>query len=274
MTETVDEFERVFLAWQEPVLSSPPGRIQIDAGRDDLAPPRAERRQSDLEGMTVGIVYSDAGGARSERTIRCNMLEESGGQLYIHAHCKMRNASRTFRFNRIIAVIDYSTGEVIDDVAGFFSPFIGDLRIAPAKPQRATRSAPQRDEAPMLQLYGAGGTVLTFVAATDGHVHPLEMGRIERYVDTRLEPLMGDDPVQRRLSRQWLRNLLPTRDMAVKAMRKVAADPDDASLVAEALIDIITADGEVTDEEMAVSHELVKILARRERRDGRVKPGA
>lgn len=261
----VPVFTRLFARLAEPQIRVPPGHLQHGDGPDDAAPLSPRKLASDLEGLVIGIVYVDAFGLYSERVIRCHALERSGGYLYIRAYCKLRDDDRTFRFDRIEAVFDYTTGEVDENVDDFFAPFVADLRPAPERPAETPHQASRRAEAPMIQLYGAGATVLAFLAAADGSIHADEMRVIEGYIDERLRPLDGDK-LQRRLSRQWLRAQVPTRDMAVKAMRKVAGDTENAAQVADALVTLISADGVVTEEEMQVARDMIKILERKEKK--------
>lgn len=263
------DIESALGAWREPPLLSPPGRAEYGSGLDDDAPERPLRLASDLEGMVLGIIYCSASGEQSERVIRCLTLVSSGGALFISAHCKLRNAPRSFRVDRISAVISHATGEVHEDVEDFLAPFVAELREAP-RTQPTNKKAVRRSyaEAPVIQLYGAGASVLSYLASVDGHAHPVERAVIQRYIATRLS-LFEPGDAQHVMASRWLDGLLPTRDMAVKAMRRVSADADDAQLVSEAIVDIIAADGDVTDEEIDAARRMIDILARKERKQER-----
>jgi hypothetical protein len=264
-----DEIEEVLGAWREPPLLPPPGRAQRGSGPDDAAPNPSRRLVSNLEGMVIGIVYSDSSGATSERTIRCLSLVQSNEVLYISAFCKLREAQRSFRVDRISAIISHATGEVHEDVEDFLEPFFDGLRVA--RKERSSvgprRTAP-RSEAPVIQVYGAGATVLAYLAAIDGHIHAGERQIIQRYLEARLAVFPKGDP-QHSMAGRWVDALLPTRDMAIKAMRKVAADLNDAQLVSDAIVDIISADGDVRDEEIEAAKRMIDILARKERKQQR-----
>lgn len=259
-----DEIEEVFVALREPPLLPPPGRHQRGAGADDSEPLGPQRLTSNLEGMVLGIVYSDSSGATSERTIRCLALVQSGEVLYISAFCTLRKAQRSFRVDRISAVISHATGEVREDVEGFLEPFIASLsEVRKSKALGSGRA--QRAEAPVIQLYGPGATVLAYLSAIDGRIHDAERAILQRYVNARLSLFERSD-VQHVMAASWVEALLPTRDMAIKAMRKVASNPEDARLVGEAIVDIISADGDVDDQEIDAARRMIDILARSERK--------
>jgi len=65
---------------------------------------------------TVRISYSDASGKQSERVVNIRAFESAGKEGLIIAHCHLRNATRTFRFDRMRRVVDEDTGEIIADL--------------------------------------------------------------------------------------------------------------------------------------------------------------
>ena len=65
---------------------------------------------------TVRIVYRDGEGELSERVVDVQAFESSGAAGLVIGHCHMRNARRTFRFDRMVRVVDEDTGEVIPDL--------------------------------------------------------------------------------------------------------------------------------------------------------------
>lgn len=60
----------------------------------------------------VGIAYSDARGDRTERFVSVR----SFGAEHFYGRCELRRDMRTFRFDRVEAAFDASTGEVIPDL--------------------------------------------------------------------------------------------------------------------------------------------------------------
>ena len=69
----------------------------------------------------LDIEYRDAEGDRTERYIEAISLRASNGQLYLYGWCEMRQALRTFRVDRIRALTDGETGEIIPraEIAGW-----------------------------------------------------------------------------------------------------------------------------------------------------------
>ena len=78
---------------------------------------------SDPKKLTVHveIEYVDGNKAVTTRSVR---IREFDNELYggiIMGHCELRNATRTFRFDRIKKCIDLETGELIKDVKRFLN---------------------------------------------------------------------------------------------------------------------------------------------------------
>lgn len=63
------------------------------------------------------ITYTDSSGASTERTI--SPLEILG-ESYLYATCHVRGENRSFKVSRITSAVDVSTGEVVEDLFGFF----------------------------------------------------------------------------------------------------------------------------------------------------------
>ena len=65
------------------------------------------------------IEYTDGNGNTTNRSIRVRQFGEREDHILILAHCLLRDATRTFRTDRIRECIDEETGEVVGDVAAF-----------------------------------------------------------------------------------------------------------------------------------------------------------
>lgn len=227
-----------------------------EGGEDDaeVALTLAGLQAADLEGVTIGFIYRGSDGGTSSRRVVCRTLLQKSGVVYIQAHCLLRNAPRSFRMDRIEALFSYSTGEVIEDVDGFFAPFM----------KRPSDLASSRDIA-SFDAIEHGLKVLMFLAMADGSVHPRERDIIYSYAAERLQQL-GATLSHRYLAAR-LENYVPTRGQALTGMRKVLdADLADARLLAFAIADVIAADGEVSDDEMVAAKALLGTIERRERR--------
>lgn len=62
----------------------------------------------------LDIEYVDANGERTDRYVEATSIEAKGGKLYLWGWCEKRQARRQFRVDRIVALNDGQTGEVID----------------------------------------------------------------------------------------------------------------------------------------------------------------
>lgn len=67
----------------------------------------------------IQIKYCDGKGQNSERIVTVRQFDSqfSGGMII--GHCHLRNATRTFRYDRIIECFDRETGEIILDIGSY-----------------------------------------------------------------------------------------------------------------------------------------------------------
>lgn len=63
--------------------------------------------------------YTDGAGRRTERTVDARQFGGIGSNTLIIGHCNMRDATRTFRSDRIESCIDEETGEIVTDVRAY-----------------------------------------------------------------------------------------------------------------------------------------------------------
>lgn len=67
----------------------------------------------DMEGVTLAIVYRDAKGTETMRRVTMHRVRVTERQaVYIACFCHERQATRSFRYDRIGGVIDMETGEI------------------------------------------------------------------------------------------------------------------------------------------------------------------
>ncbi len=261
----IDLVETFLTGRREPPLRPLRGREMYGPAEDDAQPSGPLRDlATDLEGLAIGIVYFDASGGRSERSIRCLKLREHNGLHYIDAWCKLRDAQRSFRVDRIAEIIDYSTGEVIDDVMGFLEPYFESLEIVPI---RAAKPKSGPTAAAAFRAFRDGARVLLFVSMADGELHPTEAAIINAYAVDRIRRFAPETAEPEAIAARWIGNQSPTRNAAMAALRAVLDDAEHGRDLAHAIIDLIAVDGIVTDEEMATAWDLVKVIERRGRRD-------
>jgi tellurite resistance protein len=62
------------------------------------------------------LKYTDGAGRKTERTVDVRQFGTVGPNALLIGHCHMRDATRTFRSDRIESCIDEETGEVVRDV--------------------------------------------------------------------------------------------------------------------------------------------------------------
>lgn len=68
---------------------------------------------------TLRLDYVDGAGRRTERTVNVRQFGSTGSTTLLIGHCRLRNATRTFRTDRIKSCIDEETGEVVGDVRAY-----------------------------------------------------------------------------------------------------------------------------------------------------------
>lgn len=248
-------FETLVSARPEPLLRPIPGhKMGTPPNDDDFVATLEPLPNVDIDGVSIGILYRDASGTPSTRTIRCRQALRDGDLIYIHAWCLHRQDWRTFRVDRIVEVYDYTTGELLGRAAPFFSQLLG---VDLADPQTAA----------MLPIhFRDGGRVLLYIAMEDGELHPAEMKVVVDFAVRRLRKISGKSQQPDRLARLWMGNQVPTRRSALAALRTVAKDDEYAADVADTMIEVMLADGEVKDEEMEAAWAIVRGLERADKR--------
>lgn len=105
------------------------------------------------------ILYVDGNGNSTERNINVIEFENSPSKAdagMIMAHCLLRDATRTFRYNRIKHAVDLETGEVITDVQCHLR------NIWTGSPAYAVEQFQEQFQGPL--------EILLFVARADGRL--------------------------------------------------------------------------------------------------------
>jgi hypothetical protein len=134
----------------------------------------------------VRLQYTDGKGATSQRVIDIRAYEPLGPSGLVIAHCHHRNATRTFRFDRMENVVDMETGELISDL------------------QQKLNEEWQASPEPVLdQLYRDHNEVLKlmlFMAKADGAVRVAELEIIAKYC----QEITGDSRITVELTKDFL----------------------------------------------------------------------
>jgi hypothetical protein len=68
---------------------------------------------------SLRIDYEDGAGKKTERIVDVHQFGTDGYGNMLIGHCRMRNATRIFRTDRIKKCIDEETGEIVDDVYAY-----------------------------------------------------------------------------------------------------------------------------------------------------------
>lgn len=210
----------------------------------------------DIDGLVLAIEYRDLSGAISSRIITCKSINPNPPG-FLRAHCHLRGAFRTFRVDRIWSITELGSGEIVDKrgVLEFLAPYI-DFAVAQNK-ATAQRHFQRR--------VGPGIKVLVFLAASDGHIHPLERRVIIGYARSESHRLFPDQDFDHDATLRWINHLKPTRMEARSAMLKTMQDLEHIEEFAAAMISVVYADGHLDKAEQNAARAIIE-AARNERR--------
>ncbi len=225
-------------------VAAAPGRTvrgpghDVDDGGEEPVP-----TVIDLVGLTVHLVYRDAAGQDSERVVQCRRARLGSGVVYLEGQCQLRRAPRRFRGDRIIHVVDLTTGEVLS-AADFFT----DIGLYDG----------QAGEGAFLEQVRHGLTVLMAIARADGHVHADELEAALRWADRLAEShgIRLDEKLVARLER-IASNIRPDEETARLSFRRAITSPEEARLLARHIRQMVDADRVAHPDEIALIDALV-----------------
>lgn len=104
--------------------------------------------------------YTDGAGKKSERSVDVKQFGAIGTSTLLIGHCHMRDATRTFRVDRIETCVDEETGQVVNDVRAY-------LECKYAESPNRTKDQLVADEFDTLRI-------LLFVGKADGQLRAAE----------------------------------------------------------------------------------------------------
>ena len=137
---------------------------------------------------TLEIRYRDADGNRTSRVVDVRRFDNTlyGGVMI--GHCRLRDASRTFRFDRVVRCVDLDTGEIVSDVKDFLNALY--------------EESPERTMDSLTTDYLDVAKVLFFVAKADGQFRREEKHVIADFLrqllrDHRVTPELVDDGLRK-----------------------------------------------------------------------------
>lgn len=227
----------------------------------------------EILGVNFFLDYEGADGARSTREIIVRKVERSGGVLRVGAVCLLRQTTRVFRVDRMRMLVHGRTGEVIDDITGFFSKIAppeaeAGARPAPATPQAPAPSPPpstprldraQRD-ALRAQVRPAA-IALMYLARADHDLADAEIAVIADLIeDARAHLGLPETAADAHLL-QEMTALLPTANLLTRALRALP-DTDFPKDLPARLTRMVRADGRAAPEELEAFREIVSTLRR------------
>lgn len=173
---------------------------------------------------TVRLKYADANDRQTERTVNIRAFESVGRTGLAFGHCHLRNATRTFRFDRMRQVVDADTGEIIPDLQKHLND------EWQASPQSA-----------MDKLYEQHHDVLKmmlYMAKADGSVRAAELDVIAKSC--------VDITQDNRITLAMIKDMLKTVDVVsittfVRTYNKLRRERPDAAVLAAAACRAIVA---------------------------------
>lgn len=165
------------------------------------------------------LKYTDGASRRTERTVDVRQFGSVGPNILLIGHCNMRNATRTFRNDRIESCIDEETGEVVSEVRAYLQ----------------TKYDQSPDRTKDLLLDGEYDTlrVLLYVGKADGQLRAAEKAIIRetciaitndsRLTDSTIEDLVANMDIPTLQAFKLAVGRLAKRDKAAQEVVMTAA---------------------------------------------------
>lgn len=194
-----------------------------------------------ISGLSCIIHYLNAKGTRSERRVTFHRFEEAKGQRYLRGYCHERSAPRSFRLDRVAAVIDLHTGEVWEPGALFFSRFEDEIEYTSGLSWGLSVTA----RADLI----AGLNAIAFMARCDREFHPAEREVIEEFITSFW--MRGEYPHELPVDEilGYAERLKPDAEMFFIALVRLGDKRELARLVKRHLQAVVAADGVIKPEE-------------------------
>lgn len=106
---------------QEPAPMAAPATRIVPAHKADPEAKHAFRAvaQPVRVEASLRIKYLDHEGVGSYRSLRVQAFGKADGDMLLLAHCSLKNEVRCFHVSRILACVDKTDGQVVDDLRGF-----------------------------------------------------------------------------------------------------------------------------------------------------------
>ncbi|WP_443750366.1 TerB family tellurite resistance protein [Asticcacaulis solisilvae] len=208
--------------------------INADLGLED-APP-----------LVFHFIYRDAKGDLTGRGFKLMRLGENNEKLTVGGICYLRHAYRQFVAANIVELTDLATGEVFDDSMSYFRahPFLGGVYTrAPSQEEQALKS--MKDEL----------IVLTFVSASDGELHDIELDEMLKFVCKNWDESLNEAVVAARI-----KSLVPDTNAFMRSIHRLETKPAKARALQRALRAVVDADGRLEPNEQIFAQYVVDRL--------------
>jgi hypothetical protein len=184
---------------------------------------------------TPAVVFLEYEG--SARAVTLHAVWQAGAVTRLRGFCHLRGALREFRSDRIVSLIDLSTGEVPDDASGWLA-------------SHALNSAsPLNAVLPEL-------TVLAFLAKADGSLDPDETEAIVDFVLAAADrPIPDLDEIRRKVAR-----LTPSFAQLPQAVGQIVKDAERLARFKRAMRRLVDADRDLPDDEQIAASHILQLI--------------
>jgi len=202
----------------------------------------------DLHGVTFGIEYQDAAGAVTSRRVSIRQICASDdGRIYINALCYERRAFRSFRLDRIRAIIDFD-GVVWPPPEFFKTELHVDLtrwEDWPVKSGALKSKSQASDGLTHQQIAGDEIRVLTALGRKDGFLAESEIAVIVDFAMNKAAKVgVATNDADRKRLRATLRRQRPGAAAVEECLARIEREPiEDQKQFVEAAIAVMDADG-------------------------------
>ena len=205
-----------------------------------IVPPENEHPLS----HALGLRYEADDGDVTERRVTLHYAYQRGNIYYLQCYCHERKATRCFRSDRILTLVDQETGEVLDSSDAILARV--KALASPTNVSDATLAA--------FHSHRPGIIVLLFLSRCDGE-HPLELDVILGYLD-HLMPQGIDEELLRRK----LRAMHPDPTAYERALNALERTPDELKRIARVATRLVDVDGVISEPETHFALELQRHL--------------
>ncbi len=159
-------------------------RYSADVDKDEWEGSFWEVQQPLPAKVKLRLNYVDGAGKKSERTVEVRQFGSFGISTLLIGHCVLRNATRTFRTDRIVKCVDENTGEIVADVPSYL--------------RRKYEESPERSRDRLLEDEYDTLRILLYVGKADGQFRAAEKALIRETCvaisdDSRMTDAIIDD---------------------------------------------------------------------------------